>query len=52
MGTMIRAMISIGLLALFGWLFKVDFQLLLILSIAYDLTYLRIQREEDGTKDR
>ena len=47
MGTMIRAMISIVLLALFGWLFKIDLQLMLLFSIAYDLTYMRIDKDNE-----
>ena len=46
MGTMIRTMISLTILALCSWLFNVDFQQLLLVDIAYQLTYIRIKKEE------
>lgn len=46
-GKTLEAMVSIAILGLCSWLFKVDFQLLLLLSIAYDLTYIRIEKEEE-----
>ena len=49
--TMIRAMLTIVLLALFSWLFKVDFQLLLLMSIAYDTTYVRLTKENGGAEE-
>ena len=47
MKTMIIAMISIIILGLCSLLFNVDFQLLLIMDIAYELTYIRIEKEEE-----
>lgn len=46
-GKTLRAMISIALLGFSTWIFKVDFQLMLLLSIAYDLTYLRIDKDNE-----
>lgn len=47
MKTLIKAMISITILGLCSWLFNVDFQLLLLADIAYELTYIRIEKEEE-----
>lgn len=47
MRTMIRTMISLTILGLGSWLFNVDFQLLLLVDIAYELTYIRIEKEEE-----
>lgn len=47
MRSMIRTMIILTILGLGGWLFNVDFQLLLLADIAYELTYSRIEREEE-----
>lgn len=47
MKTMIIAMISLIILGLCSWLFNVDFQLLLLIDIAYELTYIRIEKEEE-----
>lgn len=44
---MIRSMISLTILALCSWLFNVDFQLFLLVDIAYELTYIRIEKEEE-----
>lgn len=44
-GKKIMAMVSIAILGLAAWIFKVDFQLMLLLSIAYDLTYMRIDKD-------
>ena len=44
-GKTLRAMISIALLGFSTLIFKVDLQLMLLLSIAYDLTYMRIDKE-------
>lgn len=41
----IKAMLSIVILGVVTWIFKVDFQLMLLLSIAYDLTYIRIDKD-------
>ena len=46
-GKNIRAMVSIAILGFSTWIFKVDFQLMLLLNIAYDLTYLRIDKEDE-----
>ena len=40
-------MISITILGLCSWLFNVDFQLFLLMDIAYELTYIRIEKEEE-----
>ena len=45
LGKTIMAMVSIAILGLAAWIFKVDFQLMLLLSIAYDLTYMRIDKD-------
>ena len=45
LGKTIMAMVSIAILGFAAWIFKVDFQLMLLLSIAYDLTYIRIDKE-------
>jgi len=55
-GKNLRAMVSIVILGFAAWIFKVDFQLMLLLSIAYDLTYMRIdkdneQHREDKSRD-
>ena len=47
MKAMIKTMISLTILALCSWLFNIDFQLLLIADIAYELTYIRIEKEEE-----
>ena len=47
MKTMIKTMISLTILALCSRLFNVDFQLLLVANIAYELTYIRIEKEEE-----
>lgn len=47
MTAMIRTMISLTILALCSRLFNVDFQLLLLVDIAYELTYIRIKKEEE-----
>ena len=46
-GKMLKAMISIAFLGFATWLFKVDFQVMLLLSIAYDLTYMRIDKDNE-----
>ena len=40
-------MITLTILGLGSWLFNVDFQLLLLVDIAYELTYIRIEKEEE-----
>lgn len=47
MKTMIRTMIILTILGLGSRLFNVDFQLLLLADIAYELTYIRIKKEEE-----
>ena len=47
MKTLIKAMVSIIILGLCSCLFNVDFQLLLLMDIAYELTYIRIEKEEE-----
>lgn len=44
-GKTFKALVSISILGFAAWIFKVDFQLMLLLSIAYDLTYMRIDKE-------
>ena len=46
-GKTFRAMVSIAILGFAAWIFKVDFQLMLLFSIAYDLTYLRIDKDNE-----
>lgn len=46
-GTTFKAMVSIVILVFAAWIFKVDFQLMLLSSIAYDLTYLRIDKDNE-----
>ena len=45
LGKTIMAMISIAIFGFAAWIFKVDLQLMLLISIAYDLTYMRIDKE-------
>ena len=40
-------MLSLLILAGCAWLFKVDITLMLLWSIAYDLTYLRIKKTKE-----
>lgn len=44
-GKTFTAMASIAILGFAAYIFKVDFQLMLLLSIAYDLTYMKIDKE-------
>lgn len=46
-GKTFRAMVSIAILGFAAWIFKVDFQLMLLFSMAYDLTYLRIDKDNE-----
>ena len=46
-GKTFRAIISIAFLGFAAWLFKVDFQVILLFSIAYDLTYIRIDKDNE-----
>ena len=47
LGKTFMAMVSIAILGFAAWIFKVDFQLMLLISIAYDLTYMRIDKENE-----
>lgn len=47
-GKTFKAMVSIAILGFAAWIFKVDFQLMLLFSIAYDLTYMRIDKDNDA----
>lgn len=40
-------MLSIAILGFAAWIFKVDIQLMLLFSIAYDLTYMRIDKDNE-----
>ena len=46
-GKSFMAMASIAIFGFAAWIFKVDFQLMLLLSIAYDLTYMRIDKDNE-----
>ena len=46
-GKMLMAMVSIAILGFAAWIFKIDFQVILLFSIAYDLTYMRIDKEHE-----
>ena len=46
-GKTFRAMIYIAILGFASWKFEIDFQLMLLISIAYDLTYLRIDKDNE-----
>lgn len=46
-GKMLTAMASIAILGLVAWIFKVDLQMMLLFSIAYDLTYMRIDKDNE-----
>lgn len=46
-GKTFRAMVSIAILVFAAWIFKVDLQLMLLFSIAYDLTYMRIDKDNE-----
>ena len=43
-GNTFRAMASVAILGIAAWIFEVDLQLMLLFSIAYDLTYMRIDK--------
>ena len=47
MGKMILALISIAILGFSAWLFDVDINTMLLFSIAFDLTYLRINKNDE-----
>lgn len=46
-GKTFKAMVSIAILGFAAWIFEVDLQLMLLISIAYDLTYLRIDKDDE-----
>lgn len=46
-GKTFMAMLSIAILGFAAWIFKVDIQLMLLFSIAYDLTYMRIDKDNE-----
>ena len=46
-GKTISAIVSIAILGFAAWIFKIDLQLILLFSIAYDLTYMRIDKDYD-----
>lgn len=50
MGKMILALISITILGLGAWLFDVDINTMLLFSIAFDLIYLRINKNDEEKK--
>lgn len=47
---MIFAFISIAILGFFAWLFDVDINTMLLFSIAFDLTYLRMNKDDEVKK--
>ena len=47
MKAMIKTMFSLAILALCSWLFNIDFQLLLLADIAFELKYIRIEKDEE-----
>lgn len=49
-GKTLMAMVSIAILGLAAWIFEIDLQLMLLFSIAYDLTYLRINKNDEEKK--
>ena len=46
-GKTFLAMVFIAFLGFAAWVFKVDLQLMLLLNIAYDLTYIRIDKDHE-----
>ena len=50
MGKMILSLVCIAILGFGAWLFKVDINTMLLFSIAFDLTYLRISKIEEEKK--
>lgn len=44
--TLLMSFVSIAVLALMSWLLKIDFQMLLLMSIAFDLTYMRNKEDK------
>lgn len=49
-GKALTAMASIAILGLAAWIFEIDLQMMLLFSIAYDLTYLRINKNDEEKK--
>ena len=50
-GKTISAIVSIAILGFAAWIFKIDLQLILLFSIAYDLTYMRIDKDYDQHRE-
>ena len=46
-GKALTAMASIAILGLAAWIFEIDLQTMLLFSIAYDLTYMRIDKDHE-----
>ena len=46
-GKTFMAMLSIAIFGFVAWIFKVDLQVMLLFSIAYDLTYMRIDKDNE-----
>lgn len=49
-GKTFLAMVSIAILGLGAWLFKVDINTMLLFSIAFDLIYLKLSKIEEEKK--
>lgn len=49
-GEALTAMASIAILGLAAWIFEIDLQTMLLFSIAYDLTYLRVNKNDEEKK--
>ena len=49
-GKALTAMASIAILGLAAWIFEIDLQMMLLFSIAYDLTYLRMNKNDEEKK--
>lgn len=49
-GKSLTAMVSITILGLAACIFEIDLQTMLLFSIAYDLTYLRINKNDEEKK--
>ena len=49
-GKTFLAMVSIAIFGLAAWIFEIDLQTMLLFSIAYDLTYLRINKIDEEKK--
>lgn len=49
-GKSLTALVSIAILGLAAWIFEIDLQTMLLFSIAYDLTYLRMNKNDEEKK--